>query len=82
MGAAMTASTNFADATTTKFDLNATTETLQLIADWRDDLLTSVARAQIQFELIGLDEDEQDLLKAEVADFRRVCAGLAWRNAA
>lgn len=78
----MTAATNFADAATIKFDLDVMTETLQLIVDWRDDLLSRIARAQIRFELIGFDEGEEERLVDEVAAFRRFCAAVGWRGKA
>jgi hypothetical protein len=61
-----------------KRDLDARTDTIEIIADWRDDLLIRIARAQIRFELIGLDDIEQDQLVAEVEEFKRACRCIAW----
>jgi hypothetical protein len=40
------------------FDLDREIELLGHIADWARDLRRQIWRAQIQFELIGLDPDE------------------------
>jgi hypothetical protein len=48
-------------------------ERLELIADWRADLTTKIKRAQMRFELVGLDQDHTDQLGKEVAAFKKVC---------
>jgi hypothetical protein len=49
---------------------------LVVIADWQDDLLSRIRRAQLRFEFIGLDADEQEALATEVAAFKQVCIAL------
>ncbi len=73
----MTASTNFAGAATTKFDLDAAADTLAIIADWKRDLQQRIARRQLIFELATVG-GEQDSLIAEVETFKRVCKAVAW----
>ena len=51
---------------------------LELVADWKDDLDARIARAQMRFELIGLEDIAQDRLKAEVEQFKRVCRVLTF----
>jgi hypothetical protein len=58
--------------------LEGQTELLERLMDWRDDLCQRIWRAQLQFELVGLDVDHQDPLVAEVDAFQRVCRCLAW----
>jgi hypothetical protein len=50
-----------------------------LIADWRDKLRTKLARTGLSFDLVRLDSDEEERLKA--ADFVRCCRALTWRPA-
>lgn len=50
---------------------------LAVIADWRDDLLSRIRRADLRFEFIGLDADELEALAAEAATFKQVCVALA-----
>jgi hypothetical protein len=50
---------------------------LEVIADWRDELLCRIQRAHLRFEFVGLDADEQEALAAEVAAFKQVCIALA-----
>jgi hypothetical protein len=57
------------------FDIDATTDILSVIANQRDDL-----RRRLRFELVGLDDGELDQLVDQIAEFRRVCACLAWRG--
>ena len=52
---------------------------LEIFAYWRHDLTCRIHRAQLRFELIGLDPNEQDQLVAEVAEFKRACRAAAWR---
>jgi hypothetical protein len=61
------------------FAIEARVEPLEIIADWREDLTRQLRRAQLRFELIGLDQKEDERLKAEVADFSRCCRVLTWR---
>jgi len=53
--------------------LNRLTDDLEAIADWRDDLHSRIIRASLRFELVGLDEEEQDALAREVSAFAQVC---------
>jgi hypothetical protein len=53
-------------------------DALEAIADWRDDLFARIRRAQLRFELIGLDGEEIDALAAEATAFKRCCRGLTW----
>jgi hypothetical protein len=64
------------------FDMDARVEQVEIIADWREDLTRWAWQAQLRFELIGLDSDEDERLKAEVSDFARCCRALTWRSAA
>jgi hypothetical protein len=50
---------------------------LAVIADWRDDLLSRIQRADLRFEFIGLDAGELEALAAETATFTQVCIALA-----
>ena len=50
---------------------------LAIIADWKDELIARIDRAQLRLELIGLDPDAQDLLTAEVHTFKSVRAARA-----
>ena len=43
---------------------------------WRKNLAWRLRLAQLKFEYIGLDPDEQDALAVEVKDFRDVCAAM------
>lgn len=61
------------------FDIDATTDTLTLIADWRDDLLDRIRRTALVFELHNSEIDVQPLIE-EAAAFKRVCACLGWRG--
>jgi len=60
-------------------DLDAITDDLDIIADWKADLFGRIARAQLHFELIGLEPDEHEDLVAEACDFCRLCRAMAWR---
>jgi hypothetical protein len=48
-------------------------DTLEIIADWREDLSTRLQRAQLRHELIGLDPEEIIQLGDEARDFTRLC---------
>ena len=50
---------------------------LETVADWQDDLTSRLHRAQLRFELVGLDIDEHRALHAEGQAFKRVCRALA-----
>jgi hypothetical protein len=58
--------------------LDRRTEALEVIANWRDELRERIARAKLRFELVGLDNEEQQALVAEICDFKRICRCLAW----
>ena len=53
-------------------------DTLQIIADWKDDLRARIARRQLVFELLDYDVPYDDLVD-QGQTFKRVCRGLAWR---
>ena len=57
--------------------LNAFTDDLERVVVWRDDLASRLWRAQVRFEYIGLDRDEQDRLTDEVHAFTAVCPSIA-----
>jgi hypothetical protein len=58
------------------------TDELAVIAAWRDELIARIYRAQMRFELIGLDHEEQDLITDEVQTFKQICFALCdWRAA-
>jgi hypothetical protein len=48
-------------------------DTLETIADWKDDLRMRLRRAQLRHELIGLDPEEIAALADEERDFKRLC---------
>ena len=53
------------------------TDDLAIIADWKDELIARIDRAQMYLELVGLDHAEQDdLLADEVQAFKQVCLAL------
>jgi hypothetical protein len=54
-------------------------EALAQMATWREDLTVRIRRATLKFELIGLDQAEQDALEHECAEFNRCCRVLGWR---
>jgi hypothetical protein len=53
-------------------------EALEQIATWREDLTVRIRRAQLKFQLIGLEHAE-DALERETAEFNRCCKVLGWR---
>jgi len=59
--------------------LDAMTDDLGAIADWKTDLCGRIARAQLRFELIGIEPDEHEDLVAEACDFCRLCRAIGWR---
>lgn len=58
-------------------DFERCIEDLETIAGWRDELAARIRRAELCFEFVGLDPEEQDLLHSEVETFKRVCRLLA-----
>lgn len=53
-------------------------DTLEVIADWKDDLRARIARTQLIFELCDCDVDFQPLVE-EVQQFKKCCRCLMWR---
>lgn len=58
-------------------DLDALTDELQIVADWRDDLFARMDRYELVGELIGLSENRLAEIEHEVNAFTRVCRLLA-----
>lgn len=58
-------------------DLERLTDDLSVLADWKEDLDSKIARARLRFELIGFDAEEQEQLEAEGQAFLHVCRCLA-----
>jgi hypothetical protein len=54
-------------------------QALEQMAAWREDLTTRLRRSELKFQLIGLDQEEQDKLAAESDEFGRCCRVLGWR---
>jgi hypothetical protein len=52
---------------------------LELVFDWRDELVCRMQRAQEIVETVGLSRDLHDALLAEAHFFIRVCRALAER---
>jgi hypothetical protein len=52
--------------------LEELTDALQCVADWRDDLRVRIRHAQLRFQFVSLNQDEQTLLAAEVTTFVEV----------
>jgi hypothetical protein len=78
----MTASARFADAVVVPvIDLDATTEQLSFVADWKADLQRRIHRAQLIFMLLDVDHDFGSLAE-EVQQFKRICRALSWRAGA
>jgi hypothetical protein len=55
-------------------------DALETIANWSADLSDRIRRARLKFELIGLDETEQEALAAEQEQFKRCSKALQWRG--
>ena len=55
-------------------------DALETIANWSVDLSDRIRRARLKFELIGLDEAEQEALTAEQEQFKRCSKALQWRG--
>ena len=53
-------------------------ETLEVIADWKEDLQARIRRALLRFELLDVDLDF-GALEEEVSEFTRACRALMWR---
>jgi hypothetical protein len=51
-------------------------ETLELVADWKDDLRARLARAMLVYETIGAGREDVIALGAEVQAFTGVCQAL------
>lgn len=58
--------------------LNRGVDTLEDVADWKDDLRARIAQRELIFELVDFDAPFDDLA-AEVEAFKRVCRALKWR---
>ena len=71
----ITAST--ASAFTSIADVEAFTAILKIVADWHDELVRKLRRAELRFELCGLHAEEQEQLTQEVSAFTRLCRVLA-----
>jgi hypothetical protein len=54
-------------------------ETLTIVADWKDELRKKQARMLLRMELIGVEEDEIDQLRAEFRELERCIRVLAGR---
>ena len=55
-------------------------EALIIMADWRDDILRKQRRLDLRAELIGgVEQEEVDLLKEEVEQFKCCSSALTWR---
>jgi hypothetical protein len=59
-------------------DVDRCTDQLNIIANWKSDLLIRIERARLRFELLDVDLDFADL-HDEVCDFRRACSAIMWR---
>ena len=57
-------------------DVHTFTDELEIVADWKEDLQTRLARAELLLE-IGVELDYADDLAEEVHLFNRLCFGLA-----
>ena len=57
-------------------DLRRLIRDLETIADWKDDLKAKLERAQLCFQVFGLEPEKQEALEAEVHKFKQVCAAL------
>ena len=59
--------------------LDRNTDTLSLLADIQDDLRYRIRYRQLRMEAIDADTPIDDLVE-EIAEFKRICAYLAWRS--
>ena len=55
-------------------------DALETISSWSVDLSDRLRRARLKFELIGLDEAEQEALTAEQEQFKRCSKAMKWRG--
>ena len=49
---------------------------LEAVADWKEEIAAKIRRAQLRFDLVGLDHGEVEELTAEVRNFNRLCLAL------
>ena len=49
---------------------------LEAVADWKEEIAAKIRRAQLRFELVGLDHGEVEELTDEVRNFKRLCLAL------
>jgi hypothetical protein len=52
-----------------------------VISEWRDELRRRIQRADLEAELIGLDEVEHQALHDEVQRYKRLCRAIDWSPA-
>jgi hypothetical protein len=57
-------------------DLEALVDDLEAVADWKEEIAAKIRRAQLRFDLVGLDQGEVEGLTAEVRNFNRLCLAL------
>lgn len=57
-------------------------EAFETLADWREDLDARIDRAQLRFELVGFDIEEQRALYTEGQAWKRVCSALLYNGEA
>jgi hypothetical protein len=58
--------------------LDRGTDTLEILADIKDDLRSGIARQRLRMELIDANVPIDDLIDA-VEEFKRMCAVVSWR---
>lgn len=61
-------------------DLEQLMAELELVFDWRDELVGRMQRAQCVLETVGLSRDLHDALQAEAHFFVRVCRAITERT--
>jgi hypothetical protein len=59
-------------------DLDRLTDQFAVLADWNDDFRKRRDRAQLKFELIGLDPLDDEALVAEANELKRCFRALSW----
>jgi hypothetical protein len=59
------------------FRLNAFTDRLGRVADWKDEVEARISRAAARFETVGLDPAELDAIIDEVRSFVAACGAIA-----
>jgi hypothetical protein len=57
-------------------DLERLVDDLEAVADWKEEIAAKIRRAQLRFDLVGLDQGEVEGLTAEVRNFNRLCLAL------